>query len=293
MRKGVIIIFSWLHIMDINIVTIAYLFFRLAPFIIVSYFSLSSLFNQDIKGLIYLAGLLIACTLTSIISILFPNTDAVNNPPNAMCGNFTIGGQTLTNLPLGISSLSYTFFYLLFVIVKNHLELSNLPTIIIFPILIAGDLAWNLSHSCFNIIQVFVSIIVGGSIGLLWGWAIDSINNPSLLYINTGGTQTVCNRPSKQLFKCTFPKTKDVSTTTSAFTTMKEAYSENLASNTGPSNPNNKYVVADPPQPVLITTLPTVVATKPPSVSTQALQMIQESNNISNKMMNNISSLVQ
>lgn len=191
--------------MDINIVTLAYLFFRLAPFIIVCYFSLSSLFNQDIKGLIYLAGLLIACTITYLISVLFVDN---NQQPNSVCNNFTInGGVAITNaLHLGISALCYTFFYLLFVIVKNNLVLGNLPTIIFFPILIAGDLAWNLSNNCFNMVQILVSIVVGGSLGLFWGWAIDSLNNPNLLYINTGGSQTVCSRPAKQLFKCTMKK---------------------------------------------------------------------------------------
>ena len=53
--------------MELNIITLLYLFFRLAPFVIVSFFALSSLFNQDIKGLIYLVGLLLACFLTVLI----------------------------------------------------------------------------------------------------------------------------------------------------------------------------------------------------------------------------------
>ena len=45
--------------MDFNIINILYMFFRLAPFIIVSYFTLQSIFNQDLKGVIYLIGLLV------------------------------------------------------------------------------------------------------------------------------------------------------------------------------------------------------------------------------------------
>ena len=43
--------------MDFNIINILYMFFRLAPFIIVSYFTLQSIFNQDLKGVIYLIGI--------------------------------------------------------------------------------------------------------------------------------------------------------------------------------------------------------------------------------------------
>ena len=197
--------------MDINIVTLSYLFFRLAPFIIVCYFSLSSIFNQDIKGLIYLAGLLITCTIAHLFSTIFEEN------PNAepVCSNFTFNGVVLLgSLHLGISALCYTFFYLLFVIVKHNLVLGNLPTIIIFPILIAGDMAWNMSHKCFKIVNILFSIVLGGSLGLLWGWTIDSLNNPNLLYINTGGSQTVCSRPAKQLFKCTMKSQATISPTT-------------------------------------------------------------------------------
>ena len=45
--------------MDINLVSIVYLFFRLAPFIIVCFFTLNSIINQDLRGLMYLCGLLL------------------------------------------------------------------------------------------------------------------------------------------------------------------------------------------------------------------------------------------
>jgi len=66
-----------------------------------------------------------------------------------------------------------------------------------------------MSYKCFGMIQILVSIVIGGSLGLFWGWAIDSLNNPNLLYINTGGSQTVCSRPAKQLFKCTMKSKKE------------------------------------------------------------------------------------
>ena len=45
--------------MEANLFTIAYLFFRLSPFIIACFFSISSIFNNDMKGLIYLVGLIL------------------------------------------------------------------------------------------------------------------------------------------------------------------------------------------------------------------------------------------
>ena len=52
--------------MNIDLIKIVYLFFRLAPIIIVSYFTLSSIFNNDLKGIVYLAGLLLTCMIVPI-----------------------------------------------------------------------------------------------------------------------------------------------------------------------------------------------------------------------------------
>jgi hypothetical protein len=192
--------------MELNILTIIYLFFRLAPFIIVSYFSLSSLLNQDIKGIIYLAGAIIS----SVITILIGNTindeyTTVKEGKEAVCNMLTLGSNgAFSKIPLGISILSYTLIYLVYVIVKYNMEMYNLPTLILFPVLIAGDALWNVKNSCFKPLGILLSIIIGGSFGALWAFIIDSIKQPKLQYFNVGSDKTVCNRPSKQLFKCTF-----------------------------------------------------------------------------------------
>jgi hypothetical protein len=62
--------------MEVNLLSISYLFFRLAPFIIVCFFTLNSLFNQDLRGIIYLCGLLIliaTVVLTPPLGVLVLN----------------------------------------------------------------------------------------------------------------------------------------------------------------------------------------------------------------------------
>jgi hypothetical protein len=201
--------------MELNIVTLLYLFFRLAPFIIVCYFALSSLFNQDMKGLIYLVGLLFACFVTFLLgntlplSFTFGESDAlpdVRKTVAPVCNLITIGKDgSFSRLPLGIATLSYTFFYLLFVIVKYKLELNNIPTLIFFPILILADFIWNIMNDCYTAFGVILSLFAGGLMGLAWSSIIIRLNQPNLLFLNVGSSQSVCQRPSKQLFKCTFP----------------------------------------------------------------------------------------
>jgi hypothetical protein len=186
----------------LNIITLSYLFFRIAPFIIVCYFSLSSIFNQDIKGLIYLGGLMISCVFGIILG------SAVGEIPddrNGVCNMITIGNNgSFSKIPLGIVMLSYTFFYLMYIMLKYNIYNSNIPTIIMFTFLIAGDIAWNGINNCYSKPGIFASLVIGVGFGWLWGVVIDSIGKPNLLYLNVGSDQTVCSRPSNQLFKCTF-----------------------------------------------------------------------------------------
>ena len=204
--------------MELNLVTIFYLFFRLAPFIIVSYFALSSFFNQDIKGLIYLVGLLLACFVTIIIGGSIPiaytmgETDLLDptklkNPINPVCNMLTIGKDgSFSKMPLGVVMLTYTLIYLVYVIAKYKIEMYNLPTLILFPILILGDIVWNIRNECYKTFGIIIAIIIGGGVGAIWAAVIDSINKPNLFFLNVGSDKTVCQRPTKQLFKCTFKK---------------------------------------------------------------------------------------
>ena len=58
--------------MDLNLINILYMFFRLAPFIIISYFTLQSVLNQDLKGIIYLVGLIVTSAIIVLIAGFLP-----------------------------------------------------------------------------------------------------------------------------------------------------------------------------------------------------------------------------
>lgn len=189
--------------MELNIISLLYLFFRLAPFIIVCYFSISSLFNQDMKGLIYLIGLLFACFSTFLVGQSFAFN--ASGESSAVCTLITIGETgSFSKLPLGITILGYTFFYLLYIIVSKKLEIFNIPTLVFFPAIILADIFWNITNNCYPVFGIFVSLLVGCMAGLIWARIIAQMNDPKLLFINIGSNQSACQRPSKQLFRCQF-----------------------------------------------------------------------------------------
>lgn len=176
-----------------NIISLSYLFSRLSPFIIVIYFVLQSVFNQNLKGLFYVAGVLLACFLNYIVNEILPKK--TDTP--LVCS--LIDG--MPNLPLGQTILGFTFAYLSYIIVKYKLTSQNSPTFVLFPILILADLVWNYSNDCVYPVTLFASLAVGSVFGILWGMVIDSVD-PELQYFNGIGNRSVCSRPSSTLYRC-------------------------------------------------------------------------------------------
>ena len=154
---------------EFNYKTIIYLFLRLIPFILVCFFTLSSVFNRDFVGLIYLGGLLIACFFNIIIGEIFPRGET-----NEMCDLITINNNVLfSNLPIGLTIISYTFFYLLYMIIQYDFIRDNMTSLVIFPLFIISDVIWNINNNCFSILNIILSIAVGGSIGYGWSALLD------------------------------------------------------------------------------------------------------------------------
>lgn len=213
--------------MGISIGNVSYLAFRMAPFIIVSFFVLQSLLNWDLKGIIYLAGLLFATV--SVLLLKGPieslnDTSETKISPNAQCTTISLGdsGSALSSIPLSISTYSYTFFYMLIFIFNlgngsskgvlggklNSTDLNtafrqNIPTMIIFPALIILEVLWQISNNCASnpTFSITGAIVIGGAVGVLWAIMITSLQNNDLMYLSKSGVET-CSRPSKTYFSC-------------------------------------------------------------------------------------------
>jgi len=189
--------------MDLNIISFTYLFLRLAPFVLVSFFSLSSIFNQDFKGLIYLVGLLCACFINiaigSVMSFL-PTIDPENRPE--ICNMISLGQTDISKLPLGQAVFGYTFAYLLYTIIVNDFVNQNIPTLVFFPLVIVFDGLWNIKNSCYTVWQLLASLVFAGFGGWLWAYIIEQTNSTSLQYFAGVNNKEVCSKPSASTFKC-------------------------------------------------------------------------------------------
>jgi hypothetical protein len=186
-----------------NIVSLSYLFSRLSPFIIVMYFVLQSVFNQNLKGIFYVAGVLFACFLNFILV-----GDSIGSPSgveNPVCN--IIDG--MPQLPIGQTILGFTFAYLSYIIIVHKLLSNNAATFVIFPILILSDLVWNFSNKCASALALITSLAIGSVFGVLWAMIIDKVD-PELQFFNGIGNKDICKRPTSTLYKCTVMPKKDM-----------------------------------------------------------------------------------
>lgn len=197
--------------MDINIISILYIAYRLAPFIIVSFFSLSSIFNQDLKGIIYLCGLLItsACAILagnlgkSHFIVKYGQEDVVYNSVARVCNILTLTKTgPLSLLPLSQVVIWYTFLYLGYIIHTYNLITQNYPLLIIFFLLAIYDAYWIVQNECATPTAVVFALLGGATGGYAWAYIIDSLHMTKLQYFNGLSNSETCSVPKKQSFKC-------------------------------------------------------------------------------------------
>ena len=98
--------------MDLNLGTFIFLFLRLAPFILICFFTLSSIFNSDLRGIVYLFGLLWAVFVSFIVGSYIPLEQIDDKEQSGICDFVLFGSSDQPKLPVGETIIGYTFFYL-------------------------------------------------------------------------------------------------------------------------------------------------------------------------------------
>lgn len=196
--------------MELNTQNLLYMF-QSIPYFVVLYFCFQSIFNQDFKGLIYLAGLFLSIfAVVNIGNISFiKNLVSLNKNSNSknvqasLCPSFDILNTGITSfLPLGDNILAYTFFYILYIILKYKIIGLNIGTIILFTILIISNLFINLTYKCNDMVASVISIVIGGMFGLFWAFVIDKTAKVDLQLFSGISNKVVCSRPSRTVYRC-------------------------------------------------------------------------------------------
>jgi hypothetical protein len=197
----------------LNLKALLYVAFRFAPFILVSYFIVSSIFNADIRGIVFLGMLLLNCVITISVGnmlsdmpfmMVSPATRNKYGTCNTM--NLTSGGPLSRVLPLNINVFAFTFGYLANLLDtpdNKQLVIRNIPMIIVFSVIIIAQFIWSLSNGCASVGGLLLSLGMG--FGLGWGFskAIVQSGISDLQFFNGIKNEEVCTKMSDELFNCT------------------------------------------------------------------------------------------
>lgn len=190
-----------------DVYLIVYLAFRLMPFLVAAILSIAPLFNHNVRGLVYLFGMLLSVAATSFISYIvnqFAPSILSASPinPSAACNAFSLSSDgTKTLVPLELAILGYSAFYLIYSMAVNGLVQNNIATILFFISAIIGTTYWIYTNSCYTLPACLVAIVASGGFGTLWGYIVKK-EMPTRQYLFTPSNRQACYRKDDYTFVC-------------------------------------------------------------------------------------------
>jgi hypothetical protein len=189
-----------------NVVQIFSIF---APLFLGTFLVLVSVFNQNIKGIIYLGGVLIASVINYAISGLIGSEPLDNEGPicNLMEVPFIPNRYNVPNY--NSMFIGFTLMYLLLpMLTNNQINFWMIGTIVS---IFAVDAYVKLQYFCTVPRGITIGGIVGITLGAVWYFLFKLTNMTSLLFFNDlTSNNVVCKRPQNQTFKCSVYKNGQV-----------------------------------------------------------------------------------
>ena len=175
-----------------------------SPMFISAFLLLASLLNQNVKGLIYIGGILVVALITVAAKQLFKMTGRPDNYDPDVCQMFDLP-QMITQYSapdFNSSFLAFTTLYLIMPMAYGAAKV-NAILIIFLSICLIGNAFTRVTQQCNKIIDILIGIILGGGLGVGYFYIFWMTGNKHLLFTDDIASNNVtCDRPSKQTFKC-------------------------------------------------------------------------------------------
>ena len=171
----------------------------LSPVLITFFLVMLSLFNLNLKGIMYLSGVMLATFLNYILGFAWAGEEKI--VPPAMC-NLLEGPWTHHTDPSSSSLyLAFTLVYLFMpMYFNNQMNIYLLTTLLV---ILGIDMITKIQNSCTSTMGAILGMVLGGAMGLVWYGLFKSSGFDKLLYFEEfQSNKPYCSKPSKQKFKC-------------------------------------------------------------------------------------------
>lgn len=176
----------------------------IAPTLLIFFLFMTSLFNQNLKGLVYIAGVLIS----SIANVVLMNMigSERSNDESFSCSMFDIPYVSKYNSPFPTTLIiGFTIAYL--VLPMKYNNQMNYVLLAFLLILLVIDILTKVQNKCTTYPGALLGGLVGGLSGLIWYGLFSLSGYKSLLFFDELQSNSVlCSKPTKQTFKCSVYK---------------------------------------------------------------------------------------
>tara|TARA_Y100000816_G_C26075960_1_gene566392 strand:- start:481 stop:1095 length:615 start_codon:yes stop_codon:yes gene_type:complete len=175
----------------------------ISPFMLGFFLVVSSLFNQDLKGLVYLAGALIA-TMINIPIMKLIGEERPDEAPPLFCNLIS-----WTDAETKYSSPSPTTLFIAFtatyVILPMYSNDNINYVVVVFLLAVLGiDWVTKVKSACTSNSGAALGVLIGFLLALSWYTAFFQAGYKSLLFFGAFNSNRVqCMKPSEQNFVCT------------------------------------------------------------------------------------------
>ena len=171
-------------------------FMQMSPIFIACFMLMTSLFNGDVKGLVWLG-----CAILGILSVIF--LSKLFGADKACAGDIRLLSGIKSHSKLSISTFFIVFTLMYLILPMQSNKDWNYYVIVGFLGMFILDALVQMNKFCME----YIGIFTGSALGLFFGWIfysiIHSAGGDKLLYFNTISSNNVyCSKPKKQQFKC-------------------------------------------------------------------------------------------
>lgn len=186
----------------------------ITPVLLIFFMIMISVFNQDVKGLIYLGGVLITIFITVACKNMIKHP---SDNPAYTCELFDFPGNASDYTVPSLNSvlIAFTFSYLL----KPMQDYNqyNFSIIIAILMLFIIDAVTKLTNNCTPPLGVVGGGLIGYLLGYIYYSLLKATGNEKMLYLNElQSNNVVCSKPSEQQFKCAVYKNGQLISTNSS-----------------------------------------------------------------------------
>ena len=177
-------------------------FSMLSPFVLIFMLVLISIINSNIKGIIYLCGVLFlfgfVVMLQQTLRHVLPHT------PDKTCKLFDFPIEFYSVPSFNSALFMFTITYIFIPMLTYNVI--NFPLIMVLFGLYAIDCVTKNVNNCTTPIGIILGSIIGGLCGFFWYYIIKSSDSKLLYYDDFVSNKVACSRPTEQKFKCSVYK---------------------------------------------------------------------------------------